>query len=96
MAGPIDLELLPQLLPGVRLRYDHRTSRYLLLSPERGLLLNESAAASARRCDGRRRVSDIVSELVRDGVPVSRAEADIRELLGQFSERGLVRLRTAP
>ena len=89
----VDLGARPQLLPGVRLRYDHQTGSYLLLSPERGLLLNESAAAIARRCDGTRPVSNIVSELVRDGVPAGQATADVCALLDQLSERGLVRLR---
>jgi pyrroloquinoline quinone biosynthesis protein D len=96
MTGSVDLGLVPRLRPGVRLRYDGRTGGYLLLSPERGLLLNESAAAIARRCDGTRRVNDVVLELVRNGVPECRAQQDVCDLLSELSERGLVALQAAP
>lgn len=55
----------------------------LLLYPEHGLVLNQSAAAILRLCDGRS-AGDIATEL---GAPL----ADVLELLTVLSERGLVK-----
>jgi pyrroloquinoline quinone biosynthesis protein D len=95
MVRDVDGQLVPRLSPGVRLRYDRHSGAYLLLSPERGLLLSDSAATIARYCDGERRISDVVRELVRAGVPELRAQADTVDLLEQFAARGLIRLRAA-
>lgn len=73
----------PQLARKARLRTDRLTGETLLLYPEHGLVLNESAAAILRLCDGRP-ASAIASEL---GAPLS----DVLELLDALRERGLVR-----
>ena len=91
----IDLALVPQLRQGVRLRYDRHTARFWLLSPERGLILNESAATIARACDGTRPIATMVAELVRAGVPEARARQDVLALLESLRARGLVRLQAA-
>jgi pyrroloquinoline quinone biosynthesis protein D len=54
----------PRLAARARLRWDRIDGRYLLLYPERGLALNESAAAILQLCDGSRTIDDIVTELV--------------------------------
>jgi pyrroloquinoline quinone biosynthesis protein D len=43
----------PRLARRARLQWDQREQKYLLLYPERGLLLNEAAAAVVALCDGR-------------------------------------------
>jgi coenzyme PQQ biosynthesis protein PqqD len=65
----------PRLAAGARLRWDRIDGQYLLLYPERGLALNESAAAILRLCDGSRTIDDIVSELV----AMSRRDLDAAE-----------------
>jgi len=72
----------PQLTRKARLRTDRLTGDTLLLYPEHGLVLNPSAAAILRLCDGRS-VADIAAELT---APLG----DILEFLATLSERGLI------
>ena len=72
----------PQLARKARLRTDRISGETMLLYPEHGLVLNPSAAAILRLCDGRS-VRDIAAEL---GAPL----ADVLEFLATLSERGLV------
>jgi pyrroloquinoline quinone biosynthesis protein D len=72
----------PQLARKARLRADRITGETLLLYPEHGLVLNRSAAAILRLCDGRT-VSDIAAELT---APLD----DILEFLLVMRDRGLV------
>lgn len=96
MAATLDATLVPRLQVGVRLRYDRHSGRYLLLSPERGLLLNESAAQIARGCDGQRRIHDLVLQLVDAGVPEQRAHEHVCGLLSALATRGLIGLQARP
>jgi pyrroloquinoline quinone biosynthesis protein D len=96
MATELDLQLVPHLQVGVRLRYDRHSGRYLLLSPERGLLLNASAAEIISCCDGKSRISELIVELARRGVSEPQARIDICALLSDLSDRGLVGLRATP
>ena len=72
----------PQLARKARLRTDRLTGETVLLYPEHGLVLNASAAAILRLCDGRS-AADIAAEL---GAPL----ADVLEFLAALSDRGLV------
>jgi hypothetical protein len=72
----------PRLARKARLREDRIAGQTLLLYPEHGLVLNPSAAAIVRLCDGRS-VRDIAAEL---SAPLD----DVMELLGALSDRGLV------
>jgi pyrroloquinoline quinone biosynthesis protein D len=73
----------PRLSAKARLRWDAREAKYLLLYPERGLLLNDSAGAILRLVDGRRTVGEIAGEL-------AAPPAEIVAFLERLSERGLV------
>jgi coenzyme PQQ biosynthesis protein PqqD len=53
----------PRLAKKARLRWDSHEGKYLLIYPERGLLLNEAAHAVVALCDGRHDVSRIVDVL---------------------------------
>lgn len=72
----------PQLARRARLRTDKLTGETLLLYPEHGLVLNPSAAAILRLCDGRS-VSDIATAL---SAPLN----DVLEFLTALGDRGLV------
>ena len=72
----------PQLARRARLRTDRLTGETLLLYPEHGLVLNPSAAAILRLCDGRS-VADIATEL---SAPID----DVLEFLAALGDRGLV------
>jgi len=78
----VTVDSRPQLARKARLRTDRLTGETLLLYPEHGLVLNASAAAILRLCDGRS-VGDIAAELA---APLT----DIVEFLATLSERGLV------
>src|SRR5262249_53201938 len=81
----------PKLARKARLRWDRHEGMTLLLYPERGLLLNETAAAVARLCDGTRTVSDIVAALrdSTEGAPES-LPGDVEAFLGELLLRGLL------
>ena len=61
----ISAETRFRLAAKARLRFDRKSSRYMLLYPERGLVLNPTAADVLQRCDGERTVGSIVAELAR-------------------------------
>jgi len=81
----------PKIARRARLRWDERDGKYMLVYPERGLVLNESAAAVVKLCDGTRSVDGIVAELAAaSGAPAERVETDVRELLARLAERKLL------
>jgi coenzyme PQQ biosynthesis protein PqqD len=82
-AAALSADSCPQLARKARLRTDRLTGETLLLYPEHGLVLNPSAAAILRLCDGRS-IRDIAAELA---APL----ADVLEFLGTLNERGLVK-----
>lgn len=82
----------PKLAAKARLRFDRREGRFLLLYPERGLLLNETASEALQLCTGRVTVDAIVDQLAtrhgeRDRTVI---KADILSLLSQLHGRGLI------
>lgn len=82
----------PRLRSKVRLRFDRQTGRTLLLYPERGLELNDSAAEIARLCTGEWTIDDIARQLARTHAEVSPVEIDraVREFLRSLADRGLL------
>jgi hypothetical protein len=82
MTTALSADSRPRLARKARLREDRIAGETLLLYPEHGLVLNPSAAAIVRLCDGRS-VRDIASEL---SAPLD----DVLELLDALSDRGLV------
>ena len=82
----------PRLRPHARLRWDARAGRYLLLSPERGLLLNPTAAEIVKLCTGEHTVAEIVAHL-QAACPAEPAEAiagEVARFLARIAERGLI------
>jgi coenzyme PQQ biosynthesis protein PqqD len=82
----------PQLRPKVRLRFDRRTGRYLLLYPETGLELSRTATEIARLCTGEWTVDDIAQYLAQIHTEVSPGEItrDVRDFLKTLAGRGLL------
>lgn len=58
------LEQRPKLSRAARLRYDAPTRSYVLLAPERGLRLNDSASEIVQRCTGEFTVKEIAAEML--------------------------------
>jgi pyrroloquinoline quinone biosynthesis protein D len=85
------------LAPGVRLRWDRRACEYVLLSPERGLRLNATAALVLSLCDGTRSVDQLLGELGArfPDEPEGRVAREAFELIADLAVRGLVRAKAA-
>jgi pyrroloquinoline quinone biosynthesis protein D len=88
----MSVESRPRLAPKVRLRYDRKTERYMLLYPERGLVLNATAADVAQLCTGEHTVRAIVEQLAaRYGQAAGVVEREVLAFLAAMADRGLVR-----
>jgi hypothetical protein len=72
----------PRLAARARLKRDRRTGETVLLYPEHGMRLNESAAAIVRACDGRT-AEEIATALA---APLD----DVIDFLTVLAGRGLV------
>jgi pyrroloquinoline quinone biosynthesis protein D len=83
----------PALAAKVRLRWDDRERATLLLAPERGMLLDETAAAIAGLCDGTRTIEDIATCLATwfGAVEPDAITRDIEQFVGELAIRGLLR-----
>ncbi len=87
----ISTESRPRLAAKARLRFDRKSSRYMLLYPERGLVLNPTAADVLQLCTGERTVSTIVDELARKyGHEAPLVERQVIDFLRTMADRGLV------
>jgi pyrroloquinoline quinone biosynthesis protein D len=85
-------ESRPKLASKARLRWDKREGKYFLLYPERGLLLNATAADIVQLCTGEHTVEWIVGQLG-EKYPGQAREALGREVMAfltQIESRGLL------
>ena len=81
-----------------RLKLDPRTGRQMLLYPEKGLDLNDTAARVADLCREERAVRDIVERMVAAAIDSPTARRQIEEevlaFLRALEDRGLLLVRT--
>jgi pyrroloquinoline quinone biosynthesis protein D len=84
----------PRLAAKARLRYDRQRDTLVLLWPERGLVLNQSAGDVLRRCHGQETLSSIVNALSSQHPETHRRviEQDVYGLIRELSRRGLLTL----
>jgi pyrroloquinoline quinone biosynthesis protein D len=61
--GSVDTAARPAIGRGFRLQWEPAQEAHVLLYPEGMVKLNQSAAAILTRCNGRRTVADIVTDL---------------------------------
>lgn len=80
----------PRLARHVRLAFDKRRDRPVLLLPETVVVLNGTGAAILNLCDGRRTIADIVTELGAEYAAVP--EDDVRQYLSRLIDRRCVEL----
>ena len=78
---------MPKLSRLFRLQWEEAQQAYVLLYPEGLVRLNPSAAEILKRCDGKREVADIVSDL-ETAFLASDLDADVRAFLGEARQRG--------
>ena len=73
----------PHFATGVRLHHDEARDCWVLLAPERVVLLDDIAHAVLQRCDGAATLDGIVDLLAREyQAPREQIDADVRALLG--------------
>ena len=89
----ITAESRPTLATKARLRWDRQASRYMLLYPERGLVLNPTAADVVQLCTGEHTVGAIVQQLAQKYAPepAENVEREILALLDRLANRGLIK-----
>lgn len=92
----VSLSSIPALARGVRLA-TRGLDEPMLLSPERGARLNETAAATLALVDGRRSVLEIVASL-RARYPAGGdvLDSDVVRFIEQLAAHFLVTLRQPP
>ena len=81
----------PRLAPHVRLSFDARRDRWVVMAPERLLLPDETAVEVLRRCTGDASLDDITSELARE-FDADRDEIarDVAALLRDLGDKGII------
>jgi len=90
MTAPLDRKDTPSIAPGFRLQWEEAQGVYVILYPEGMVKLNTSAAETLKRCDGQRRLGEIIADLERQfpGVPLA---ADVEKFLETAHGNGWVR-----
>jgi len=81
----------PRIAAKARLRYDRKAERTMLLYPEKGLVLNPTAADIAKLCTGEHSVGAIVDQLAsKYGKETAVIEREVMDFLSALAERGLL------
>ena len=81
----------PKLSPGVKLQFDRTRSQWILQAPERVFVLDEIAYEILQRCTGETSVSALIVDLsVAFEADAAEIGADVRELLGNLTEKRVV------
>lgn len=80
-----------KLAKKARLRFDRHSGKHMIVYPERGLELNESAAAIAKKLDGTRDAAAIAEELAREhGADPSEVARDVEAFVEELRSKGLL------
>ena len=82
----------PKLAAKVRLRFDRREQRFMLLYPERGLQLNDAATEVLQCCTGHYTIEMIVDALSakHPEFPRELISNDAVTFIAQLQSRGLI------
>ena len=91
MTDPLSRESRPRLASKARLRYDRKSERTMLLYPEKGLVLNPTAADVLQLCNGEHTAGAIIDKLsAKYNQDTASVEREVMQLLTSLAERGLV------
>ena len=84
---------LPRLPRHVKMRFDQRRNRWIVLAPERVLMPDEIAVEILKRCDGETSFRAIVEGLAKVyEAPADEIGEDVAELLQDLADKGFVEL----
>ena len=87
----IDENSVPRFQPHMKLRFDKRRDRWVVLAPERLFVPDEIALEILRRCDGVASVTAIVDDLARmSGAPRAEIMGDVSALLQELTDKGVL------
>ena len=87
----LSLTLKPKLSPKSKLRVDPKTGKYILLYPEKGLLLNPTGAAIVRQCSGEHTLAEIITLLALEFQSEATVlEPEVLSFVSGLLERGLL------
>jgi coenzyme PQQ biosynthesis protein PqqD len=87
----LDGTRVPRLAAGVRLKHDAARGGWVLLAPERVVVLEATAVDVLGLVDGARDLDAIVDQLATEyDAAVDVIRADVRELVADLVQRGLV------
>ena len=88
----ISMDVRLRLADKARLKKDPRTGRMMLLYPERGLELSQTAAAIAELCTGARTVREIVDAMRERFADADhgRVEGEVLAFMRSLIDRGLL------
>ena len=82
---------VPRLPRGVRLKFDEPRDQWVLLAPERMVVLDAAAHAIVGDCDGEKTVAAIVDDLASHfEAPRDVILADVVVLLQDFADKGVI------
>jgi len=85
------LELKPKLASKAKLRLDQKTGKYILLYPEKGLLLNPTGAAILKQCTGEHTLAAIIQLLAAEfQSDASVLQVEVLAFVQGLLDRGLV------
>ncbi|TVS00148.1 MAG: pyrroloquinoline quinone biosynthesis peptide chaperone PqqD [Rhodospirillales bacterium] len=91
-ADALGADSVPRLGRGVRLKDDAARGGWVLLAPERVLVLDDTAHAVLQRLDGKRTVRDIADSLAAEyDAPGGAILRDSLALLRDLAAKGLVK-----
>jgi pyrroloquinoline quinone biosynthesis protein D len=89
----LSTESRPRLARKARLRFDRKTERYMLLYPEKGMVLNSTGADVLHLCTGDHTVATIIERLTAKYAQTpSAVEQQVFDFLRAMEDRGLVRM----
>jgi coenzyme PQQ biosynthesis protein PqqD len=85
------IESRPYLAPGVRLHFDETRQSWMLLAPERILMLDETSLDIVQRCNGTTPIGMLIDDLAQVySADRSEIDGDVRTLLtGLIDQRVL-------
>lgn len=87
------VESRPRLAPGVRLHFDEIRQAWMLLAPERVLMLDETSLDIVQRCNGVTPIETLIDDLAQAySADRSEIDGDVRALLVGLIDKRVLRV----
>jgi len=93
MTGPIQINdnMTPRLSDHVTMRFDGHRDRWVILAPERVLMLDDISVEILKRCDGRS-VAQVIDDLVAAfDAPRDDIARDVMAMLQDLADKGTIK-----